>query len=152
MQTKYRFELDGEDHIAIYDTDGRTGTLNVWKSDELVRHLGFLNDLPDTDADFRRILREEMGDPYLDLERWVDLEVQLDLTTTVTVNVSAFEGDNMDEVFYDLLRTSFKDRVMALFHAELGKDPYIEVGYVEEGPGGHRVTDEEARNYMREVE
>ena len=150
MNKKYRFNLDDEDYVVHYHDEGNVGMLSIWKGDQVHRTLALTDDLPETDGDFERILREEMGDPYLELEPWVDLTVHLDLTTTVSVSLSAFEEDDMRDVMNDLLETSFRDKVLAMFRGELAMDPYIEVAFVEEGRCANHIGDEEVACYLAE--
>ena len=150
MRKRYRFELDGVDYIVAYDSHGRVGRMVIWSGDQIHQTLSIAGELPETDEDFERILREEMDDPYLELERWVDLTVDLDLTVTVSVSLSAFEEDDMRDVMNDLLETSFRDRVLAMFREELAMDPYIEVAFVEEGRCANHIGDEEVACYLAE--
>lgn len=158
MHKKYRFNLnDLGDMIVNYDSDGTTGSMTIWQGDKLYRSIGIFHDLPETDEDFERILRDEMDEPCLELERWVDLTVHLDVTETVTISLSAFEYDDdyydMRDLMDKLLRTSFKDEVLALFLERVAaNDPDIEVGWVEEGRGVNYYNDEVIANYMKETE
>ena len=150
MRKKYRFDLDGVDYVVSYNDDGRVGRMVIWNGDQVHRALTIMSELPKKDGDFVRILREEMDDPYLEIEPWVDLTVHLNLTTTVSVSLSAFECDDMRDVMNDLLETSFRDKVLAIFRRELAMDPYIEVAFVEEGRCANHIGDEEVACYLAE--
>lgn len=148
MHRKYRITSNDVQYVAHYDEDGSHATLNVWKGDEVVKHLSFIGNLP-KDEDMDGILREELDDPYLEVERWTAFTVQYDLTSSVSVSFNAFEGDMEDGTLADdLLETDFEQFVLSLFKADLDSDPYIEVGHVEDGADGIWFNDEKMRPFI----
>lgn len=149
MHDKYRVTSD-DVYIVEVNGDGNVTTVDMWRGNEIDRHITLWGgEYPDKEA-IEKLVCEELDDPYVGVEAWVPVTLQFDLTETVSVTLNAFEEDEVYEIGERLLETSFKEKLLEKFRETLGMDPYIEVGFAEEGAGGCcTLSDEDVRQYLK---
>lgn len=152
MHDKYRVSSD-DVYIVEVNGDGNVTTVDMWRGDEIDRHITLWGgEYPDKES-IEKLVCEELDDPYVEVEAWVPMTVYFDLTETVSVTLNAFEEDEVDEIAYGLLETSFREQLLEKFREALGMDPYIEVGFSEDGAGGHcSLSDGDVKQYLKERE